>query len=122
MDNNERWKALHRKSLLNKTDTEIISKYNSEIRGIYHYYWLAQNVSSLNKFYYIMKSSMLKTLAGKYRTKVSKVKSTYMINGIIGVNYKTKKGEKRCEFYHDGFTIKKVLLPAANDMLPQYVK
>ena len=36
-------------------DLEILMQYNSEIRGLYNYFRLANNASVLHKFYYIMK-------------------------------------------------------------------
>lgn len=119
---NERWKTVHRGYLMNSQDIEIISKFNSEIRGIYNYYRLAQNVSTLDKFAHIMKKSMYKTFAGKYRTTVSKIKDKYMRNGVFGVDYSTKSGVKRCELYHDGFKRVKDDMLASVDVLPQYRK
>lgn len=118
----ERWRTLHRGNLTSRPDIEIISKFNSEIRGIYNFYRMAQNVSTLDKFYNIMKSSMLKTFANKYRTTVNKIKKAYIKDGIFGVDYQTKEGEKRCELYHDGFTRKKDDMLAYVDILPQYKK
>lgn len=118
----ERWKTVHRGYLMNSQDIEIISKFNSEIRGIYNYYRLAQNVSTLDKFAHIMKKSMYKTFAGKYRTTVSKIKDKYMRDGIFGVEYSTKGGVKRCELYHDGFKRVKDDMLASVDVLPQYRK
>lgn len=44
-------------------DLEIITQYNSEIRGLYNYYRLAENVSNhMHRFAYFMYYSMLKTL------------------------------------------------------------
>ena len=101
---------------------EIISKFNSEIRGIYNYYRLAQNVSTLDKFAHIMEKSMYKTFTGKYRTTVNKIKQKYIRDGIFGVDYPTKGGMKRCELYHDGFKrIKDDMLDFV-DVLPQYRK
>ncbi len=118
----ERWRTLHRGNLTSRPDIEIISKFNSEIRGIYNFYRMAQNVSTLDKFYNIMKSSMLKTFANKYRTTVNKIKKAYIKDGIFGVDYQSKEGEKRCELYHDGFTRKKDDMLAYVDILPQYKK
>ena len=118
----ERWRTLHRGNLTSRPDIEIISKFNSEIRGIYNFYRMAQNVSTLDKFYNIMKSSMLKTFANKYRTTVNKIKRAYTKDGIFGIDYQSKKGEKRCELYHDGFTRKKDDMLAYVDILPQYKK
>lgn len=119
---NERWKSVHRGYLMNNQDIEIISKFNSEIRGIYNYYRLAQNVSTLDKFAHIMKKSMYKTFAGKYRTTASKVKDKYTRDGIFGVDYPTKAGTKRCELYHEGFKRVKDYMLDFVDVLPQYRK
>jgi len=116
----ERWEALHRGTLLNMPEVEIISKFNSEIRGIYNFYRLASNVSVLNNFYYIMKGSMLKTLAAKFNSSVSKMITKYTHDGIIGVEYTTKAGIKRCEFYHDGFVKVDIPLLGQVDILPEY--
>jgi hypothetical protein len=121
-DGKERWKALHRGSLRNKTEIEIIRKFNSEIRGIYNFYRLADNVSTLNKFYRIMRESMLKTLASKFNTSVKKIKTKYTCNSVIGVDYYNKTGKQRCEFYHDGFVKKEASLPKNVDILPEYRK
>jgi Type II intron maturase. len=40
----ETWKAVQRGELMPRPDHFIIEKYNSEIRGLYNYYWLATNV------------------------------------------------------------------------------
>ena len=117
----EIWKTVHRGKLVNHPDIEIITKFNAEIRGIYNYYRLANNVSVLGKFAHIMEYSMYKTFACKYRTTVRKIIDRYSDNGIFYVPYQTKAGMKRCEFYHDGFKrIKEVLMGA--DTLPEYVR
>ena len=46
---------------------------------------------------------MLKTLAVKYRTKVSKIKKRYERNGDIIVPFQTNSGEKEITFYNQGF-------------------
>ena len=116
----EKWKTLHRGNLTNRREIEIISKYNSEIRGLYNYYRLAQNVSVLNNFAFIMEGSMLKTFAAKYRTTVKKIRASYMKNGNFGVDYYNKAGKQRCEFYNDGFTKKDEPLLEYVDILPDY--
>ncbi len=121
-DGKERWKPLHRGALMNRTDVEIVSKFNSEIRGIYNFFRLADNVSVLNDFYYIMEGSMLKTFAAKYKSSVNKVKAKYARNGVFGVDYHNKAGKQRCEFYHGGFTKKEEALLGEVDILPEYRK
>ena len=115
----EKWKAIHRGKLINHPDIEIITKFNAEIRGLYNYYRLANNVSVLSKFAYIMEYSMYKTYACKYRSTVSRMIDKYSRNGVFAVPYETKAGTKYCEFYHDGFKrIKETL--STPDILPEY--
>ena len=123
-DNNskERWKPLHRGKLMHKDAIAIISQFNAEIRGLYNYYSMAENVSVLNNFYYIMKGSFLKTLAAKGNTTCNKIRKKHEQDGVISIPYSSKSGPKRCEFYHDGFTKKKDLPRLTADTLPQYVK
>ena len=120
MEGKERWKALHRGSLMNMPDVEIISKFNSEIRGIYNFYRLAENATVLNDFYWIMSGSLLKTFAAKYKSSITKIKRQYSRNGIFGVDYTNKAGNQRCEFYHDGFRKDDTALLGQVDILPQY--
>ncbi len=92
-----------RGKLINRTDIEILSKVNSEIRGLYNYYSIACNVSTLNKFYSMMKYSMLKTFGSKYYCRVSKIKERYVKNGEFTVQYETNSGTKEATLYHEGF-------------------
>lgn len=117
---NEQWRAMPRGYLINMTDVEILRKYNSEISGLYNYYRLAINVSTLNKFHHIMEYSMLKTFGMKYRASVTELKKRYKKNGRFGVDYDTKAGKKRCDFYHDGFRQNKKPAQDFVDLLPQY--
>lgn len=117
----EIWKPLHRGYLMPLDEVAIISKYNSEIRGLYNYYRLAINVSNLGKFHSIMRGSCLKTLAAKYNSSVMKMYKKYRSeNGDFGADYKTKSGIKRCEFYHEGFKRNKNVAPEFVDVMPQY--
>ena len=65
----ETWRPMPRKDLMNRKDADIVSTFNSEIRGLYNFYRIAENVGVLHKYYYMVRYSMLKTLAGKHRTK-----------------------------------------------------
>lgn len=115
----EKWKALHRGFLVNRDNVAIVNKYNAEIRGIYNYYWLAENVSVLNDFYYIMKGSMYKTFAAKYKSSFNKMAAKYEKDGIFTVEYETKTGTRYREFYHDGFVQKDEVLFDDIDTLPE---
>lgn len=118
----ERWKTMPRGKLINRTDIEILSRYNSEIRGLYNYYAIAGNVSTLNHFSSRMKYSMLKTFGSKYRCKVRKIKERYVKNGEFTVAYKTKSGMKESVYYHDGFRKKTEPALGQVDMLDIYKK
>ena len=101
--NKEVWEPVRRKKLMHLDDLEILNQYNAEIRGLYNFYRLANNVSTLNDFYYVMRYSMLKTFAGKYQTRISKIIKKYRFGKDFAVSYKTKKGEGRAIFYNEGF-------------------
>jgi len=118
----EHWRAMPRGKLINKTDIEILRKVNAEVRGLYQYYWLACNVSTLNKFSSLMKYSMLKTFGSKYRCNVSKIKEKYVRNGEFTVVYETKRGAKEATYYHEGFRKKGETLFGQVDILEIYKK
>jgi len=62
-------------------DHEIVRMYNWEIQGLYQYYKIADNVSVLHDYYYIMKYSLLKTLAGKHNCSIRKIMQKYFHDG-----------------------------------------
>jgi group II intron reverse transcriptase/maturase len=70
-------KPEHRAELLNFDDHKIISTYGAEYRGIAQYYLLAGDVSRLNRLEGVAKTSMLKTLAAKHRSTVTKMARKY---------------------------------------------
>lgn len=103
-DNKEIWEPVRRSCLLHLDDLEILNQYNAEIRGLYNYYRLANNVSVLNNFYYVMRYSMLKTFAGKYRTRISKIIRKYRKGKDFAVEYLQKNGKiGQTLFYNKGF-------------------
>ena len=119
----ERFKALHRGKLINKSDIEILSAYNSEIRGLYNFYAMANDAYKIGEFANVMKYSMLKTFANKYRTNVNRIKARYFRNGQFTVSDETKSGKKEAVYYNGGF--KRTLKPSALadvDVLPAYKK
>lgn len=117
----EYWKAKSRPKLSNNNDFEILDRYNKEIKGMYNYYCLANNCSSLSKFGYIMKYSMYKTFAQKYRTTMSQIRKKYTTNGYFSVRYYLKNGTaKNSTFYHDGFKKKNPMKYMDLDNLPKF--
>ena len=67
----------HRPELMNLDDPEIISAYGAEYRGLAQYYLLAGNVSRLHQLRWAAETSMLKTLAAKHRSTVTKMARKY---------------------------------------------
>ena len=98
---NGKLEPIHRPQLLNRTDLEIVTIYNAELRGICNYYGLASNFNKLIYFNYLMEYSCLKTLAGKHRSKVSKIRAMYKDGtGKWAIPYETKTGIKKM-YYAD---------------------
>ncbi|QCX82438.1 Group II intron-encoded protein LtrA (plasmid) [Streptomyces sp. YIM 121038] len=63
--------------LLHDEDFTIVAKYGSEYRGFVQYYLLAQDVFRLEILRWVMETSMLKTLAGKHKSTVTKMARRY---------------------------------------------
>ena len=90
-----------RKGMLYLTDLEILTAYNSELRGICNYYSMASNFSTLSYFAYLMEYSCLKTIAAKHKTQITKIIHKYAARsdkGKWGIPYQTKKGMCRSYF------------------------
>ena len=75
-EENGNLRPVHRAELLHMTDLEIVSSYNSELRGICNYYNLASNFYRLSYLAYLMEYSCLRTLANKHRSSVLYRKSS----------------------------------------------
>jgi group II intron reverse transcriptase/maturase len=83
-------KAVHRVELLNDSEVDILSRYQWEYRGLVEYYAVAQNLSRLTHIRWTMETSLLKTLAHKNRTTVSKTQRR-----LQGVE-QTRHGPRHC--------------------------
>jgi group II intron reverse transcriptase/maturase len=70
-------KPIQRGELMLDSDFDIIARYQSEYRGYVQYYTLTQNLYQMNKLKWIMETSMLKTLANKYRSTVNTMVKKY---------------------------------------------
>lgn len=70
-------KPWHRPALQNLDDYEIVQTFAAEYRGIVGYYRLAGDVWRLTDLEWHAKTSMLKTLAAKYQSTVSKMAAKY---------------------------------------------
>jgi group II intron reverse transcriptase/maturase len=86
----ERGKPARRPELNNFDDYTIVASYGAEYRGYVQYYLLAGDVSRLRRLHWVMLTSMLKTLAGKHNSSVSKMARKYM------ATVETPYGPRRC--------------------------
>jgi group II intron reverse transcriptase/maturase len=66
-----------RGALIRDNDFTIVAKYGSEYAGLVQYYLLAQDVFRLARLRWVMETSMLKTLAGKHHSTVTKMARKY---------------------------------------------
>jgi hypothetical protein len=84
-----RGKPERRSQLVNEDDHTIVSTYGAEWRGIVQYYLLAGNVHRLYRLHWVMETSLLKTLANKHRSSVSKMARTF--KAAAGTPYGPRK-------------------------------
>jgi hypothetical protein len=73
----KRGKPERRPHLMNLDNHLLISTYGAEYRGFVQYYLLAGDVWRLHRLHWVMQTSMLKTLAAKHRSTVTKMAGTY---------------------------------------------
>jgi group II intron reverse transcriptase/maturase len=66
-------KPIHRKERTHDSDYSIVCGYPSEYRGFVQYYQLAENIAWLSRLHWVMRTSLLKTLAHKHRSSVAKL-------------------------------------------------
>jgi group II intron reverse transcriptase/maturase len=86
----EHGKPWPRTRLQNLDDYDIVGIYGAEYRGIVNYYLLAHNVSDLAVLRWNAGTSMLKTLAAKHKSTVSKIAAKH--KAVI----ETSHGKRTC--------------------------
>jgi group II intron reverse transcriptase/maturase len=75
-----RGKVVHRAEMIDESDYSIISRYQSHWRGFLNYYLMAKNVSKrLSLVYYVMRTSLLRTLAAKYKSTLTNMVHKYTV-------------------------------------------
>jgi group II intron reverse transcriptase/maturase len=80
----QRGKPARRTRLQNLDDYDIVRIYGAEYRGIVNYYLLAQDVWRLSKLRWHAETSMLKTLAAKHKSTVTKMATRHKAKVITG--------------------------------------
>jgi group II intron reverse transcriptase/maturase len=86
----QRGRPERRPGLMNEQDHAIISRYAAEYRGVVQYYLLASDVHRLSRLHWVMATSLLKTLAGKHDSTVSKMARKY------AASLQTPDGPRKC--------------------------
>lgn len=116
----EIWYAMPRNYLIKENPATICARYTTEIRGLYQYYRIADNISYAgNKFNYIMRYSFCKTLAKKLNSSTAKVIRKFKRDRELAIPYQGKKGETKYRvFYNDGFVRQEPNKDATCDNLP----
>lgn len=87
---NSQNKPVHNTKLINLDDTDIIKSYRSVFIGIFNYYQFVHNIAVLAHIHYLLKTSLAKTLAGKYKTSTPKIYRKYGSD----LTFKTKSGKE----------------------------
>jgi Type II intron maturase/Reverse transcriptase (RNA-dependent DNA polymerase) len=77
-------KPWHRSRLQNLDDYDIVRVYGAEYRGVVNYYLLAQDVWRLRTLRWHAETSMLKTLAAKHKSTVTKMAARHQAKVITG--------------------------------------
>ncbi|MFI6741804.1 reverse transcriptase domain-containing protein [Nonomuraea sp. NPDC050451] len=70
-------KPAHRSQLVNESDHTIVNTFGAEYRGLVNYYLLAGDVYKLSRVRWVMETALLKTLACKHASTVSKMAARY---------------------------------------------
>ena len=68
-----------RPALVNLSDYDIVRVYGAEYRGVVNYYLLASDVWRLHALRWNAETSMLKTLAAKHQSSVTKMAARYKV-------------------------------------------
>ncbi|MGH8898359.1 MAG: reverse transcriptase domain-containing protein [Egibacteraceae bacterium] len=70
-------KPWHRTAMQNLDDYQIVKAYAAEYRGVVQHYLLANDVWRLKPLHWTARTSLLKTLAAKHKSTVSKMAACY---------------------------------------------
>ncbi len=83
-------KPAHQNHLKDLSDHDIVALFGAQYRGIVQYYLLASDVWRLDRLKRVMLTSMLKTLAARHRSTVTKMARKHMATTA------TSHGPRRC--------------------------
>jgi hypothetical protein len=75
-------RPIHRAELIHDSDLAIVDRYGQEFRGYVQYYAHAKNRYWLHRLKWFMQVSLLKTLAAKHKSSISKMAKRYASRAI----------------------------------------
>jgi len=79
-------KPIHQTAMLHEDEYTIVQRFQFVYRGLYNYFCMATNVSArMNTIRWVMESSLAKTLAHKYRIRVTEVYRKYESTSADGI-------------------------------------
>jgi hypothetical protein len=76
-------------ALVHHDDHAIVGWYGARDRGIVNYYKLAGNIYVLGRLRWVLQTSMLKTLAGKHHSTVSKIAAKHKAKTVTPYGLRT---------------------------------
>jgi group II intron reverse transcriptase/maturase len=86
----QRGQPARQTQLMNRDDHTIVAAYGAEYRGIVQYYLLAGDVYRLHQLHWVMLTSLLRTLASKHHSTVTKMAARHKATIM------TPSGPRRC--------------------------
>lgn len=122
-------KPARRSQVINHDDFDIVRIYGAEYRGIVQYYLLAGDVRRLHRLRWVMLTSMLKTLASKHRSTVTKIAAKHKTTIPIPYGPRTcfeviverGRNSKALVARFGGIPLRRQKSVAINDRLPERI-
>lgn len=107
-------KPCHRPDRVNDDAYSIVSQYQAEFRGLVEYYRMAYNLGSLSIVKWTMETSLVKTLAKKFRTTCPKIYARYIAQleteagtfKVLKVTVERQPPKKSLEAYFGGVSMR----------------
>ncbi|WP_227807282.1 reverse transcriptase domain-containing protein [Mulberry dwarf phytoplasma] len=99
-----RWKnnrkIIQDKALSYREELEIVKTYKSVLHGIIRYFAYGANLGQLTYLAYIAEYSCLKTLAGKYKTSIKKIRQKFRFKKTWAIKYTSKDSKVKREIWN----------------------
>ena len=123
-----RGKPWHRSRLINLDDYDIVRVYGAEYRGVINYYLLASDVWRLHALRWNAETSMLKTLAAKHSSTVTKMAARYKAKIETPYGLRTcfearveREGKKDLVARFGGIPLRRDMIHSVTDPVPVLV-